>query len=192
MKFRGEGVTRAAYPEGKRVFHEGEQGNAVFIIEKGSVSIVKDVDGEEVQLATLRPGELFGEMALIDGSARMASAVTAEPSVIAKIPKETFETKLKGFDPFLRALVQILINNLRGVHKAYMKRPRSAQDYINVLNHSVDGFKRYSNRVEDSDLHDAAIRRISAIQMSLSELEKLFKDHDDRRRNVVSDVDLSG
>lgn len=190
MKFRGEGVSRAAYPEDKTLFHEGDQGNAVYIIEKGSVGIVKEVDGERVQLATLRAGELFGEMALIDGSPRMASAVTMEPCVIAKVPREIFETKLAGFDPFLRALVKILINNLRNVHTAYMKRPRSAQDYINVLQHSVDGFRRYADRIEEEEQRDSALKRIVALGSILDELEQIFRNHEDRRRNVVSDVDL--
>lgn len=191
MKFRGEGVSRTAFPEGKTVFFEGDQGNAVFIVEKGSVGIFKDVEGERVQLATLRAGELFGEMALIDGSPRMASAVALEPCTIARIPREVFESKLEGFDPFLRALVQILIANLRSVHKAYMKRPRSAHDYIRIIGHSIDGFRRYSDRLDDEDLHQGAIRRIEQIATLLTELDGLFKYHEDRRRNVVSDTDLA-
>jgi len=191
MKFRGDGVSRAAYPEGKTVFLEGDQGNAVFIVESGSVGIFKEIEGDRVQLATLKGGELFGEMALIDGSPRMATAVTLEPSVIAKIPREIFETKLQGFDPFLRALVQILINNLRSVHKAYMKRPRSAGDYIQVLAHSVEGFRRYTERLENDDLHNVAMQSIAQFGTILRELDKQFRNHEDRRRNVVSDVDLA-
>lgn len=192
MKFRGEGVTRAAYAADKALFHEGDQGNAVFIVEKGSVAIIKTVDGKRVQLATLRAGEMFGEMALVDGSPRMASAVTLEACVIARIPREIFEAKLAGFDPFLRALVEILIKNLRNVHTAYMKRPRSIPDHIAVLRHSLDGFQQSAERIDDAALRDAAAKRLVAVASILDELEQILEKHQDRRRNVVSDADLAG
>ena len=191
MKFRGEGVTRAAYAANKTLFNEGDQGNAVFIIETGRVAIVKTIDGKKVQLATLKAGELFGEMALVDGSPRMASAVTLEPSVIARIPREIFEAKLAGFDPFLRALVEILINNLRNVHTAYMKRARSVPDHVAVLRHNLDGFRRSVEKIDDAALRDAAAKRLAAVGSLLGELEQIFANHQDRRRNVVSDADLA-
>lgn len=192
MKFRGEGVTRAAYAADKTLFNEGDQGNAVFIIEKGAVAIIKTIDGQRVQLAVLKAGELFGEMALVDGSPRMAAAVTLEPSVIARIPREIFEAKLAGFDPFLRALVEILINNLRNVHTAYMKRPRSVPDHIAILRHGLDGFRRSVDRLEDATARDAASKRLVAVVSILGELEQILAKHQDRRRNVVSDADLAG
>jgi CRP-like cAMP-binding protein len=84
-------------------------------------------------LETLKGGELFGEVAIIDGSPGMAEAVTLEDSVIIKVPKDVLETKLARHDPFLRALVPILVNNLRNVHRAYMHWPRSVHDWLTLF-----------------------------------------------------------
>ena len=56
----------------KKFFQKGDPGNAAYIVESGSVGIFKSDKGEDVQLATMNMGELFGERAIIDGSKRMA------------------------------------------------------------------------------------------------------------------------
>ncbi len=67
------------------------------------VGIVKEVEGETIRLATLNDGEPFGEMAIIDGGKRMASAVAREDGVVLGIPGERMEAKLAEYDPFLQA-----------------------------------------------------------------------------------------
>ena len=81
----------------------GEKGDAMFIVESGSIGIVKEVEGETIRLATLNDGEVFGEMAIIDGGKRMASAVAREDGVVLGIPGERMEAKLAEYDPFLQA-----------------------------------------------------------------------------------------
>ena len=65
----------------------------------------------------MKPGELFGEMAIVDGSSRMANAVAKEETVVVMVPATTVEARLKKIDPFLRALMKILVENLRNVHQ---------------------------------------------------------------------------
>jgi CRP-like cAMP-binding protein len=101
----------------KKFFQEGDPGNAAYIIESGSVGIFKSDEGEDVQLATMNIGELFGEMAIIYGSKRMTHAV-------AMLAKQA---------PMVKTLIQILAVNLRTVHEVYMKRPCSAHDFFNAI-----------------------------------------------------------
>jgi CRP-like cAMP-binding protein len=63
----------------------------------------------------------------------MAYAVAREETVVVEVPAATVDARLKKIDPFLRALMKILVNNLRSVHQAYMKRARSITDYINAM-----------------------------------------------------------
>ena len=56
------------------IFREGEAGDAAYVVETGSVAIVKTIEGTAMRLATIGLGGLFGEMAILDGSPRMASA----------------------------------------------------------------------------------------------------------------------
>lgn len=54
-------------------FREGEQGDAMFVLERGTVSVQKSWQGQDIVLQTLGGGDCFGEMALMDMSARSAS-----------------------------------------------------------------------------------------------------------------------
>lgn len=73
------------------IFSEGEPGNAFYLIVSGSVRISTVVPGVgEEALAILKPGEYFGEMALIDDAPRSASAIANEASLLVSITKEDF------------------------------------------------------------------------------------------------------
>lgn len=73
------------------VFHESEPGNVFYIIVSGSIRISTVVPGVgEEALAILKPGEYFGEMALIDDAPRSASAIANENSLLISITKDDF------------------------------------------------------------------------------------------------------
>ncbi len=63
------------YKEGELIFHQGDAGVGMYIIEKGRIDIRLEPSGQVV--ATLNEGEFFGELALLDDSARSATAVAA-------------------------------------------------------------------------------------------------------------------
>jgi CRP/FNR family cyclic AMP-dependent transcriptional regulator len=63
-----------SYPKGSRVFHEGDESDACYIIREGEVRVSREhSDGRAIALATLGPGEIVGELAMLDGEARSAS-----------------------------------------------------------------------------------------------------------------------
>jgi CRP-like cAMP-binding protein len=69
------------YRPGEVVFVEGDIGRALFILESGKVELTRNgPDGKPVSLYTLKPGEFFGEMALLESLPRSATATATEPS----------------------------------------------------------------------------------------------------------------
>jgi CRP/FNR family transcriptional regulator, cyclic AMP receptor protein len=84
------------YPRGTLLFHEGDPGREMFIIQKGKVQVRKRVGAGEKILAELGQGEFFGEMALLMGMNRSATVEVIEESKILVINPETFESLLKG------------------------------------------------------------------------------------------------
>lgn len=63
-----------SFPKGARVFHEGDESDACYVIREGEVRVTREhSDGRAIALATLGPGELVGELAMIDGGVRSAS-----------------------------------------------------------------------------------------------------------------------
>lgn len=66
-----------SYPKGDRIFHEGDQSDACYVIRSGEVRVTREhSDGRAIALATLGPGELVGELAMLDGGVRSASLET--------------------------------------------------------------------------------------------------------------------
>jgi len=85
------------YQDGEAVFLKGQPGAAMFIINSGQVNVVDyDKDGRAVVIATLNPGDFFGELALLDDSPRSASAVVTMPSVIYAISRADLERLLSS------------------------------------------------------------------------------------------------
>ena len=65
------------YGVGDVIFEEGTTGRELYVVLDGEVEIAKLVGGRRTVIITLGKGEFFGEMAVIDGSARSASAIAA-------------------------------------------------------------------------------------------------------------------
>ncbi|NGX97134.1 MAG: cyclic nucleotide-binding domain-containing protein [Candidatus Afipia apatlaquensis] len=65
------------YAASEMIFEEGSTGRELFVVLDGKVDIVKNSGADRTVIVTLGKGEFFGEMAVIDGSARSASAVAA-------------------------------------------------------------------------------------------------------------------
>jgi CRP-like cAMP-binding protein len=116
-------VERKVYYPGQKIFAEGEEGNRAYLIETGTVEILKrDPGGENRVLGTVAQGGIFGEMALIDNQPRMASAYAKTQTSLTIIPRQAFEEKLRRADPFIRALLSIFVRNIRNLTAEKLKR----------------------------------------------------------------------
>jgi CRP/FNR family transcriptional regulator, cyclic AMP receptor protein len=84
-----------AHPLGTRLFAHGDPGDKLFLILEGKVRISRDIPGMgEEALAVLGPGDVFGEMSLLDDSARSADAVVHERCRLLTLGRERFEELL--------------------------------------------------------------------------------------------------
>ena len=100
------------------IFREHESGQEAFIIKSGKDEIFKRTTGIGVEkdssIAILTEGEMFGEMALIDDSPRMASArAYGGPAVVSVITQEQFKGMLETVNPFVVKLLRILADYAR-------------------------------------------------------------------------------
>src|SRR5918992_525377 len=75
-------------PEGTLLFHAGDKGDAMYLIQSGRVRIaVNDADGQQIVLTELAQGDFFGEMSLIDGKQRSADAHVIEEAHLAVLSR---------------------------------------------------------------------------------------------------------
>ncbi|MBT3305874.1 MAG: cyclic nucleotide-binding domain-containing protein [Alphaproteobacteria bacterium] len=187
MYVDGESLDKQFFKKGDEIFQEGDPGDAAFLVETGSVGIFKTVEGEEIQLATMNDGELFGEMAIIDGSARMAHAVALDDSVVVAIPRAGLESLLAKQSPLVKTLIQILVDNLRNVHEIYMKRPRSVPDFFNAIHFHTQGLGRNLEANADTDPSGDGLKRLRLIEDQLEVLHEQFSSFKDRRASVLDE-----
>ncbi len=110
-----------AFGKGERVFTEGEMGDALFVIVRGRVTILHN----GMALATLGPGEAFGEMAVLDEVPRSATAVTEEETEVLAIGSEEFYEMLHEQVEIAEGIIRMLTHRLREADAAIeqLRRP---------------------------------------------------------------------
>ena len=83
------------FVSGEYIFREGESGNRLYLITEGEVRISRDVPGSgEEALAVLKPGAVFGEMAVFDRSDRSTHAISNGGTTVLTITRADFEMLL--------------------------------------------------------------------------------------------------
>ena len=106
-------LERRTLKDGETVFREGEAAGSAFIVQTGEVAIIRLIGAVPTELAVIGQGGVFGEMALIDDKPRMATAKVRGGAAIVTVTKAMYEQKLKNTDPFVRALLRILVDTVR-------------------------------------------------------------------------------
>ena len=92
LEHLAEEVEQVNYQAGEVIFHEYDTGDALYVVEEGAVRIwVTDEDVQEVTLAELKPGQLFGEMAVLDRGKRSSSATAMVDTHLHRLSSDNFE-----------------------------------------------------------------------------------------------------
>jgi uncharacterized membrane protein len=92
LEHLAEEVEQVNYKAGEIIFHEYDTGDALYVVEEGAVRIwVTDEDVPEVTLAELKPGQLFGEMAVLDRGQRSSSATATVDTHLHRLSSDNFE-----------------------------------------------------------------------------------------------------
>jgi CRP/FNR family cyclic AMP-dependent transcriptional regulator len=96
------------------LFRAGDEGDAMYLIERGKVRIcVQAMDGHEVTLTEFGRGDFFGEMALLDGQRRSANAIVAEDARLAVLSREHFLSFMRSTPNVALEMLTALANRLR-------------------------------------------------------------------------------
>ena len=115
---------------GETLFKEGEPAGDAFLLQEGRVRLLKRVRTVERSLIVLKPGDLFGEGALLDAAARNSTAVALTDGVALALDRLTFRSLLVNYPAVATRVLEQLI-----------RRVRDAEDQIEVLLLRDTGFK---------------------------------------------------
>ncbi|MDX1593132.1 MAG: EAL domain-containing protein [Gammaproteobacteria bacterium] len=94
---------------GSVLFREGEPGEAAYIIEQGRVEVSLRRNGHDVVVAELGPGDLLGEMALLDAGTRSATATAVEATTVAAIHRDQLDAAMNAADPVIKLFLRVLL-----------------------------------------------------------------------------------
>lgn len=113
--------TDYAIASGETLFREGEIGDALYIVAEGQV----DISASGQWLETLGPGDILGEMALIDDQPRMATAVARTDCLLTRVSRAHFLTLVQRNPRFALQVMRIMSNRLRRAIP-HLSRPASS------------------------------------------------------------------
>ena len=100
-------------PAGTIIFREGEVGNCMYIIYKGTVKIHRN----QQELALLREKEFFGELSMLDTELRSASATSLTECLLFRIDQDSFYDLMETRSEVVKGIIKILCKRLREANK---------------------------------------------------------------------------
>ena len=105
------------YPQDTMIFSEAQSGSDMFIIQSGEVTISKVVDGNEVTLARLHKGDMFGEMALLENKPRSANAIAHSDCRLMVVNHENFNQMVTTQPQLISRLTTTLAERLWSMYR---------------------------------------------------------------------------
>jgi len=175
-----------SFPAATRVFHEGDSSDACYIVSEGSFRVTREhSDGRAITLATLGPGEIFGELAMLDGDRRSASAESITDGTLLALPANDVRNLLSRNPEIALKLVAGLVRRLRAANmrlsrQSFQTVPSRVAGILAQLSRDgqepgVDGDGEMSEvtiRMNQTDLAQLAGTSRESVSRFLAELER--------------------
>ncbi len=158
--------------DGEVIFRENDPGDRMFIIQSGSVSIHKQIDGREHKLAELGKGEFFGEMAIVSNTPRSATAIAVGQVEILSFDRAGFEAMIAKNTKIAMSIIDKLSRRLQNANSQIQTLVRSNQRSMVALN--------LYNRFMERDGGTAALTMDRAVEEIALELNA--------PRNIITDL----
>lgn len=114
LQHLAEAVTRRTYQKGDAIFHKEDEGQSLFIVEDGSVRIyVPSIQGADLTLAILGPGDFFGDLSLLDGQPRSAGADAMQDTHALVLERSDFMALMQSRPEAALAVMSVVARRLR-------------------------------------------------------------------------------
>ena len=140
-----------SFTDGEYLFREGESGEYAYIVNSGEIEITKiSANGEDV-LVTLEPPSLFGEMALIDGSPRSASARAKGDTIITEVTAAAFDQYIKKNPEAAVRIMKGISENLRTANQVIAQGGSAAISSENSFDESLQSKNTTWSDIDDTD-----------------------------------------
>lgn len=190
------------FPAGTRVFHEGDDSDACYIVKEGSFRVTREhSDGRAITLATLGPGEIFGELAMLDGDQRSASAEALTEGELLALPANDVRALLARHPEISLKLVAGLVRRLRAANvrlsrQSFQTVPSRVAGILAQLSREAqdnggdgDSTEEVTIQMNQTDLAQLAGTSRESVSRFLAELERAGVVRSGRGRVTVLEPD---
>ncbi len=169
-----------SYPEGTRVFHEGDHSDACYIVKSGTFRVTREhPDGRAITLATLGEGDIVGELAMLDGEVRSASVETlGGDGELLALPASDVRALLERHPEITVKFVAALTRRLRAANERISRQsfqtvPSRVAGVLSqmVAEEGEDG-RQVTIRMNQADLAQLAGTSRESVSRFLADLER--------------------
>jgi serine/threonine-protein kinase len=118
----GDGFPQRWVSAGQHIVQEGDPADAAYVLVRGRASIYQTIGRKKKTLREIAPGEVFGEMAILTGSARTASVIALEDCQLMVVSREIFEREVDAMKPWMGAFARTLAARFRELEQSRLDR----------------------------------------------------------------------
>jgi CRP/FNR family transcriptional regulator len=171
-----------SFPTATRVFHEGDHSDACYIVRSGSFRVTREhSDGRAITLATLGTGDIFGELAMLDGEVRSASVEAISDGELLALPGGEVRALLGRHPEITVKLVAALVRRLRAANERISRQsfqtvPSRVAGVLSQLvaeeGQRVEDGSEVTIRMNQADLAQLAGTSRESVSRFLAELER--------------------
>ena len=120
---------KKTFKAGEIIFKEGEKQNWMYVILWGQVDLYADYDGDKKFLTSLGAEDFFGEMGMIEGEPRSATAVVKEDATLILIDEDNFADYFKDYPMKAHMILQNVSRRIRALSEDYLEACRALVAY---------------------------------------------------------------
>jgi len=177
---------KLSFQKGDLIFSEGDLGNEMFIIQSGKVRIFKNIDGYDQTLTVLEKGDFFGEMSILEGLPRSASAEAEENCDLIKINSANFVAMVKSNIEIAIRIMRKLSLRLREANVQIEKLMHASTEMLNLTEQA----SKAKPKKETLEIQAYLVSTMSGKTFPITKSES-YVGRVDRVTGAVPDIDLS-
>ena len=114
--------------KGSVVVAEGDKGRDMFVVHQGELEVIRKINEQERVVRTIKAGEFFGELSLLNNEPRLATVRASKASVLIKISPQSFETFVKKLPDLALKVIIVLATRLRQTNQEVISLQESDED----------------------------------------------------------------
>jgi len=174
-------MTTVHLADGEVLFHRGEPGDALYVVESGQVRVFTlDEAGRELTLNTMNPGEAFGEMALLDSRPRSASIAAIGPTTLRCLHRGDFLSQVHTSPELTNRVIRLI-----------SERARHMTEYIELMGRwaRLVAEGRYDEAMRNiRERAEAPDRAVAAVADAVEDMVRAVREREERLQKEVAQL----